>query len=189
MFEGLFGLILYLAHWLSPEADRASLAVHFSGFTETRAVQFQTQMDIAWNRRLEQLVDAGIPLRFRILSFTDQSDTSLFYRTLYFDMVKFTYHYIDSSAGRVSRSEHFSLIHFALREFSRWEITVPQQATMARIEVHILPSRAEQLDRMVDMSRIWGQQKVIFQFDPREKLHRRSRQRRQQEQSERESER
>ena len=174
MHDGLLGLILFISHWLFPAAERASLSVHFDKVVEMQAVQFQSNLDIAWNRRLEQLVDAGIPLRFKILSFTDCSDTVMFYRSLYFDMVHFTYMFIDSSGCQISRSQQYSLIHLALRDYTKWKIKIPQEASVCRIEAHILPSRAEQLNRVVDMSRVWGQQKVLFQFDPRKKVKRKS---------------
>lgn len=172
MGDGLLGLLLYLGSWLSPEAERASLDTRFDRFINNQNVSFTCQMDIAWNRRLEQLVDAGIPLRFKIISFTDKSDTSLFYRSLYFDVVKYTYTFIDSSELKVTKSDSYPLVHLVLRDFCRWKMEIPEDASSCRIEVQILPSRAEQLNRVVDMSRIWGRQKVYLRFDPQEKIRR-----------------
>ena len=99
MREGLLGLLLYLTHWLAPEAERASIDARFVRFIDEQTVSFNCQMEIAWNKRLEQLVDAGIPLRFRIASFSDKSDTVLFYRSLFFDVVNYTYTFSDSGGG------------------------------------------------------------------------------------------
>ncbi|NLP02565.1 MAG: hypothetical protein GX089_08730 [Fibrobacter sp.] len=174
MREGLLGLLLYLTHWLAPEADRASIDARFVRFIDEQTISFNCQMEIAWNKRLEQLVDAGIPLRFRIASFSDKSDTVLFYRSLFFDVVNYTYTFSDSGGWGVQRSNPYPLIHLALRDFCRWEVKVPRDAMLCRVDVQILPSKAEQLNRMVDMSKVWGRQKVLFRFNPQEKIKRKA---------------
>lgn len=169
MRDGLLGLILFISHWLSPETGTASIGVEFLK-EETLSYQYLCKFDIAWNRQLEQLVDAGIPLRFNILCFSDKSDSLQFTRTLLFDMVNFTYNYLDSTAGAVRASEKYKLVHLALRDFCKWKFSVQKNANLCRVEVTILPGMARELNRVVDMSRVWGQQKIFYQFAPKEKL-------------------
>ncbi len=169
MRDGLLGLILFIGHWLSPETGTASISVEFLK-DETLSYQFLCKFDIAWNRQLEQLVDAGIPLRFNIHCFSDKSDTLRFTRTLLFDMVNFTYNFLDSAAGTVKSSESYKLVHLALRDFCKWKFSVSKDANLCRVEIAILPGMARELNRVVDMSRVWGQQKIFYQFAPKKML-------------------
>lgn len=177
MRDGLLGLILFVFHWLSPETGKASIDAEFIK-NEAQHCQFQCEFDIAWNRQLEQLVDAGIPLRFNIMHYTDKYDTTQFTRTLSFDMVKFTYYYLDSALQSRKKSSSYTSVHLALRDFCKWKITIPKNAEICKVEVIILPSMAGQLNRMVDMSRIWGQQKILYQFIPKEKMNKASQRKR-----------
>jgi hypothetical protein len=176
MRDGLLGLILFLAHWIAPDNSRVRLSADFIGMDSKSAYQFECKMDIGWNRQMEQLVDAGIPLHFNILHYSSKEDSIQFKRTLNFDMIRFTYKFTDSTSQKTVTSSEYPLIQLALRDFCTWKITVPSGATLHRVEVQILPSRAEQLNRMVDMSRVWGRQKIIIQFIPqKEALHARDR--------------
>ena len=169
MRDGLLGLLLFLGHWLSPETKTASIGVELLK-EEAQYCQFLCKFDIAWNRQLEQLVDAGIPLGFNILCFSDKSDTTHFTRTLLFDMVNFTYNFVDSTVNTVRSSEKYRLVHLTLRDFCKWNCYASKDAKLCRIEVTILPGMAKELNRLVDMSRVWGQQKIFYQFAPKEIL-------------------
>ncbi|HEX3020708.1 MAG TPA: hypothetical protein VHP36_10420 [Chitinispirillaceae bacterium] len=169
MRDGLLGLILFIGHWLSPDTGKANVSAEFIK-NEVQYCQFQCKLDIAWNRQLEQLVEAGIPLRFNILCASDKSDTLQFTRTLMFDMVDFTYGFTDTTSAKVIKSQQYTLVHLALRDFCKWNFKIKQDATLCRVEVMILPGLAKQLNRIVDMSRVWGQQKVYCQFVPQEKI-------------------
>lgn len=170
MKEGLLGLFLFLGHWLSPETDKASLDAFFVK-NDVQYIEFQCQFDIAWNDQLEQLVDAGIPLRFNIVHYIDSPpDTIAFTRTLYCDMVNFTYFYVDSSETTLEKSHTYSLVQLALRDFCRWNFYIDKRAISCKIEAAILPGVALQLNRVIDMSRVWGQQKVFCQFSIQDKV-------------------
>ncbi len=169
MRDGLLGLLLFISHWLSPETGRAGIDADFIK-NETQCHQFLCKFDIAWNRQLEQLVDAGIPLGFNILCSSDKSDTLQFTRTLNFDMVNFTYFFIDSTADLIKKSENYTLVHLALRDFCKWKFSITKNASICRIEIMILPGIARELNRVVDMSRVWGQQKIFCQFEPQKKI-------------------
>jgi hypothetical protein len=174
MNDGLIGLILYLAHWLSPGTGVSEIDISFLKRVENNASVFQCRLESVDNRQLEQLIDAGIPLRFKFTNMFSDLDTIIFFRTLQFDMIDFTYTWIDSSSGVSSSSEKYSLIHLAMRDFCRWKLTIPQNTQTCRIEVAILPSRAEQLNKVVDMSKIWGQQKLVRTFNPSAEMSRRN---------------
>jgi hypothetical protein len=166
MNDGLIGLILYLAHWLSPGTGVSEIDISFLKRVENNASVFQCRLESLDNRQLEQLIDAGIPLRFKFTNTLDGQDTVSFFRTLQFDMIDFTYTWTDSSKGISTSSEKYSLIHLAMRDFCKWKLTIPQSTQTCRIEVTILPSKAEQLNKVVDMSKIWGQQKLVRTFNP-----------------------
>jgi hypothetical protein len=89
-------------------------------------------------------------------------------------MIDFTYTWTDSSRGISTSSEKYSLIHLAMRDFCKWKLTIPQSTQTCRIEVTILPSKAEQLNKVVDMSKIWGQQKLVRTFNPQSETSQRN---------------
>lgn len=172
MHDGIIGLILYLAHWLSPGADVADINIEFLRVRENRTAVFQCQLETSINRQLEQLIDAGIPLRFKFSNFSSDNDSLTFFRTLQFDMSDFTYMWTDSSGEHCTHSQKYSLIHLAMRDFCKWRIETPENSNSCRIEVTILPSRAEQLNKIIDMSKIWGQQRVVHTFNPANQINR-----------------
>jgi hypothetical protein len=161
--EGFLGLFLVLGQWLSPGGDDASLraAAQFSG--DTLCV-IQCALQTSWSQELSDLVDAGIPLRFRLSAMSDAGDTIVFIRTLHCDIADFTYSFRDSSVTALPREpsalKKYPQILLALREYARWSISVRPAASACRIEAELLPSRAERLGRTVDMSQIWGQKKI-----------------------------
>lgn len=174
MNDGIIGLILYLAHWLSPGTGVSEIDIAFLKKAENNTSIFQCRLESADNDQLEQLIDAGIPLRFKFTNTIDDQDTVCFFRTLQFEMIDFTYTWTDSSNGKSTCSEKYSLIHLAMRDFCKWKLTIPQNTQSCRIEVAILPSRAEQLNKVVDMSKIWGQQKLLRTFNPSAEKSRRN---------------
>lgn len=168
--DGILGFFLFFAHWLSPETGKATVDIDFKKIQQPHSAVFVCKMDIAWNKQLEQLIDAGIPLRFKIYHTSDKSDTVVFYRSLHFNMGEFTYTYTDSSSINYKKSKSYSLIELALRDFCKWELIIPDNADICKIAVEILPSKAEQFNKMVDMSRVWGQQKIVSSFDLQKKI-------------------
>lgn len=169
--DGVVGFFLFFSHWLSPETGKAEIDIDFSNYITSESAIYKCKLDIAWNKQLESLVDAGIPLYYKISYYTDISDSVIFYRSLHFNMVDFTYTFTDSTEKKVSNSKAYSLIDLALRDFCRWDIVIPKKATACKIDVLILPSKAAQLNKVVDMSRVWGQQKVSTAFAPSANNH------------------
>ena len=81
-------------------------------------------------------------------------------RSLRCNVADLTYTYLDSSANEVKTSKKYPMILLALRDYSRLEFVVSAPATECTIEAEILYSQVSQLNRSVDMSRIWGHQKI-----------------------------
>ncbi|MFW5774995.1 MAG: hypothetical protein ACOCW2_01780 [Chitinivibrionales bacterium] len=167
--EGILGLLLFFSHWISPGSEQAFVEAEKVSRADQHYV-ISCRMDLAWSRQMEQLIDAGIPLRFRMRVTSDQQDSSVFFRTLRFNIVNYTYSFTDSSSDEMVRSKKYPMILLALRDFCRWNVVVSNNTGQCRVEASILPSRAEQLDRFVDMSKIWGRQKVSCVVDPRQQV-------------------
>jgi hypothetical protein len=79
-----------------------------------------------------------------------------------------TYTITDSSNMIVSTSKKYPMILLAVRDFTRWEFRLPLEVAACSVEAEILYSRVSQLDRSVDMSRIWGRQRVKTAFTLKE---------------------
>jgi hypothetical protein len=121
-------------------------------------------MEMSLDRRLEELIDAGIPLNFRFTAVSDNQDTVSIVRSLRCNVADLTYTYSDSSKSAVRTSKKYPMILLALRDYSRWEFGVSAPSRLCTVEAEILYSRVSQLNRSVDMSRIWGHQKIKTEF-------------------------
>jgi len=158
--QGFLGLLLFVGHTFLPEKDEAGLTVRAVKPVSEQAVEVVVRLDMVLNRQMEQLVDAGVPLRFKISAFHSGGDTSSFFRTLKFNLADYKYTYSDSADGLVSVSRPYPMIHLALLDFCEWEFQASLQAAWYVFEAEILPSRVSRLNRTVEMSRLWGQSKV-----------------------------
>lgn len=160
---GFLGLFLVMGQWLSPGNDLADISVSSIKPTPLH-YQLQCELHIGWNQELEALLNAGIPLRFRIGAFCPGCDSLVFVRELRFDVVKTNYSFTDQYEGAsrdsVAQSRKYPQVLLALRDLSRWSFLICKSATDCRIEVELLPSRATRLNRTVDMSVIWGQRRI-----------------------------
>jgi len=157
--QGFTGLVLFVGQWLSPGGEQAGLRIE-DVREDSAAWVLSCKMKIAWNDQLEQMVDAGIPLRFQILAVTDQNDSAVFYRFLSFNMMDYTYTYADSTAERRTVSQKYPLVYLALKDFCQWKFRVVKSAASCKITAVLLPSRVSRLNRMVDLSQLWGQRSV-----------------------------
>lgn len=160
--EGLIGLTLVMSHWLAP-GERAAVEVESVARLEN-GYRIECELQIAWNQQLARIVDAGVPLRFRIGCFARSGDTTSFLRTLHFNIDGCTYYFTDTSlvGGQASprRSRNYPQVLLALRDLTQWSFTVPPEARSCLLEVELLPSPVSRLNRSVDMSRLWGQRSV-----------------------------
>lgn len=157
--QGVVGLALFIGNWIAPAEGKASLAVMAVDRQESATV-LHCRMDIDWNAQLEKLVDAGIPLRFRIITQPDKGEKSSFIRTLRFNVALYSYSFTDSSDAYTWKSKSYPLIYLALKDFCDWETAVHKSSSRCTVEAAILPSTVTQLKRVVDMRSVWGQDEV-----------------------------
>lgn len=158
--QGLIGLALFAGNWFLPANDDASLSV--ASITENGAssLRVSVKMEMALSPQLEELIDAGIPLNMKCTSITDKMDTIVVCRTLFCNVASLRYRYADSSKSKTAMSKEYPMILLALKDFCRWDFTVPRGATECRTEIEMLNSHVSQLNRTVDMSRVWGQKRI-----------------------------
>jgi hypothetical protein len=168
--QGFLGLILFFSQLFVPAEGVSRLDVESVTPATPRALHVRCKMDFVLSDQMEQIIDAGIPLRFRMTSVTDKSDTAAFTRTMAFNVADYTYTIVDSVGGAARTPATYPMVLLAMRSYCTWEVTIPSDAEMCRVEANILPSRVSQLNRMLDMSKVWGQRRVSTLFDPREKV-------------------
>jgi hypothetical protein len=158
--QGVLGLLLFAGNWVMPENDAAVLKVESIRRVAPSAYHVTLTLSMSLNQQLEQLIDAGVPLNFRFSAISDRADTVCCLRSLRCNVADLTYFFSDSSHGTVVTSPSYPMVLLALRDFTKWEFNLPLNATACRAEAEIRESRVSQLNRTVDMSRIWGHQKV-----------------------------
>jgi hypothetical protein len=162
--QGIMGLTLFAGNWFLPANENASLAVASINQNQSSAYHVTIKMNLALNRQLEELIDAGVPLNMRFIAITDKSDTVLLTRSLNCNVATLTYKFSDSTQTRVKHSKEYPMILLALKEYCCWDFDVPDSATAFTAEVEILYSSVSQLGRTVDMSQIWGRKRVKTSF-------------------------
>jgi hypothetical protein len=157
--QGFTGLALFLGQWLSTGEGKATLEIKSARLVDS-LFEVSCVMDMGWNQQLEELVDAGIPLPFRITAVTDKNDSAVFYRTLRYNIIDYTYTFADSSADLTVVSKQYPLIYLVLEDFRRWKFRLSSAVAGCTITAELLPSRVSRLNRVVDLSQVWGQKKV-----------------------------
>jgi hypothetical protein len=161
--DGFLGLFMFFAHWLSPGDDQGEIRIaaveELKGRTALECV-----ISFDWNSRMSDLVDAGIPLRLRILSYSNRGDTTLSVRSFICDVREYTYYFSDSLIVPVCDSVYVSRtyrqLYRALREYKRVPRSFTSTATSFHVEAVLLPSRVSQMNRSIDMSDICGFRKL-----------------------------
>jgi hypothetical protein len=165
--DGFLGLFLFLSQWLSPGATQDEIRIAAVQEAAGGYVIF-CSIDLDWNDQMTDLVDAGIPLRFRMRSWSDRGDTAVFIRTLHCDISDYSYAFTDSimapSGPRVELSKRHGQILIALKEYTRWDVALSRRARACHIEAELLPSTAARLNRVVDMSNICGCRRFEREF-------------------------
>lgn len=163
--QGIAGLILFFGNWISPESDRAGIfpeSIDKSNKTEYRVT---VSIKTSFNRQMEELIDAGIPLNFRFLAVTDKNDTTFCFRSLRCNVADLTYFFRDSTNDMIYHSKTFPMVIMALKEYCRWSFAIPLKARICKAEAEILYSRVSQFDRYLDLSRIWGHHRITTTFE------------------------
>ncbi len=155
--DGLVGLFMFLSNWFSPGTDAGEIKI-------AAAQQFAQQyviecvIKIPWNEQMSDVIDAGIPLRFKIQSNSDLGDSLSLVRTMQCDVSTYTYTYTDTiitpENDSIYVSESYTKIFKAVRETSKWSSTFSKQGKQFHMEVALLPSVVSQLNRTIDLSEI-----------------------------------
>ncbi|MBN1307381.1 MAG: hypothetical protein JXA18_05655 [Chitinispirillaceae bacterium] len=157
--DGFLGLFMFFSHWLSPGVDRGEIRIEAFRELKTRTV-LECVILFEWNERMSDLIDAGIPLRFRVLSYSDRGDSTLSVRTLFCDVGEYTYYISDSLIIPAGDSVYVSKAHRqlyrALRDYRNLRRSFTRSASYFQIEAVLLPSRVSHLNRSIDMSDICG---------------------------------
>lgn len=156
--DGFLGLFMFFAHWLSPGNDEGEIRITAVRELKTRSV-LECVISFEWNERMNDLVDAGIPVSFRILSYSNLGDTTLSIRTLHCDVSQYDYFYRDSCVAPVDSvytSRSYRQVYRALREYRRISRDFTSSASSFHIEAVLLPSSVPHLNRSIDMSDICG---------------------------------
>jgi hypothetical protein len=161
--QGVVGLLLFAGNWILPPDENAALAL-VTAKKDEASWTVVIKMEMSLDRRLEQLIDAGIPLNFRFTAISDKNDTVSTVRSLRCNVADLTYSFTDSLPAGVNASKSYPMILLAMRDFTRWKFSLPSGAAACGVEAEILYSRVSRLDRTVDMSRIWGHQKLKGSF-------------------------
>lgn len=165
--NGLVGLFMFFSSWFSPGSDSQDIKI--AAVKEiSLGYSLQCIIKINWNEQMSDLIDAGIPLRFLITSYSDIGDTMQLIRTLDCDVSTYNYVFCDSiivpKTDSIYISRKYSQIYRAIRSYSRWTCTFSQNANRFHIEAKLLPSRVSQLNRNIDMSEICGCRKYSRDF-------------------------
>jgi hypothetical protein len=157
--DGILGLFLFFAHWLSPGVDEEAIRiVSVRPMAQTYIVS--CVISVTWNEQMKDLIDAGVPVRFLFRTLLSAKDTLSRLRTLQCDVADYSYAFCDSLRGpqlsATQCSKRFSHLLIALEKFTQWETEVPLAVTSCRIEVELLPTSAARLHRKIDMSQVCG---------------------------------
>jgi hypothetical protein len=157
--DGFLGFFMFFAHWLSIGNNQGEIRIVDIKQLESRTV-LECVITFDWNERMNDLIDAGIPLRFRVESYSDRGDTTVSIRSLQCDISDYIYSFSDSlvvpPSASVFHSGEFNQVYRALREFQHVSRSFSQGAESFQIEAVLLPSSVSQLNRSIDMSDICG---------------------------------
>lgn len=159
---------MFFAHWLSPGLDQGGIKVSAVKELSTQYV-LECVVAIDWNDRLSDLVDAGIPVRIRVLSYSDVGDTLVSIKTLQCNLSDYTYRCCDSvrvdGDVRVRVSKPYYQIFLAIREYTTVTRSFSRRATMFCVEALLLPSSVSHLNRSIDISELCGARKYFVKFE------------------------
>jgi len=154
--DGFLGLFMFLTQWLSPHSSDGEIRI--AAVRELTAVTaVECVISIEWNDRMSDLLDAGIPVSFAIMSYSDKGDTVRSIRTLSCDVADYTYMISDSllnGADSVYTSKKIPQIFRAVKLYQRFERTFSRDASILHVEAVLLPSRVNRLNRSIDLSEI-----------------------------------
>jgi hypothetical protein len=170
--DGFLGLFLFLSNWFSPGINPGEISV--IAVKELAAVyQIESSFSIDWNEQMNDIIDAGIPMRFLIAYASDKGDTTAFIRTLQCDISSYIYSVKDSvltkAGNHAPAVKNFRQIYRAQRSFTRLIFYISKKATAYIIKAELLPSKVSQLNRTIDVSDICGCRTFILKYSKKKK--------------------
>ncbi|MFH0920632.1 MAG: hypothetical protein V1913_09740 [Fibrobacterota bacterium] len=157
--QGFVGLTLFIMNWAGPSASWAEIEPPSVRATDSITV-VTCRMKSPWDPKIIDLVDAGVPLRFRFSARPENGAAVTFTRTLLFNVGDYSYMFRDSLPDYVTRSKKYPLVDLALKDFCEWEARLPRVRGRCTVTAEILPAYVSRLRRSVDMSGLWGQEKI-----------------------------
>jgi hypothetical protein len=170
--DGFLGLYMFFAHWLSPGTDDGEIRIAAVKELQNHTV-VECVISFEWDERMIDLIDAGIPVSFRIESYSDVGDTARSVRTLYCDVSDYSYYFRDSlctqARDSIMVSKKFNQVYRAIKEYRHVVRTFTNTTSVFRIEAVLLPSRVNHLNRSIDLSEICGCRKFSTQLLRKEK--------------------
>lgn len=156
--DGFLGLFMFFAHWISPGGNEGEIRIVALQELATHTAM-ECVISFDWNSRMSDLIDAGIPMRIQIVSFSDVGDTTVSLRTLICDVSDYSYSFSDSLSGYIDSiytSKKYSQIYRALREYKRIRRVFDPKGDALYIEATLLPSHVPHLNRSIDLSEMCG---------------------------------
>jgi hypothetical protein len=170
--DGFLGLFMFFTHWLSPGTSDGEIKIAAVKELQNHSV-LECIISFEWDERMIDLIDAGIPVSFRIESYSDVGDTTRSVRTLYCDVSDYSYCFRDSlcnvTGNSICRSKKFNQVYRAIKEYRHFTRTFTNTASLLRIEAVLLPSRVSHLNRSIDLSEICGCRKFSTEIVRKEK--------------------
>jgi hypothetical protein len=168
--DGAIGLALFISQWISIGGSAPAITLESVAYVNKQVV-INSSISFTVKDQFTDLLDAGIPVRLRVSIISDVEDTITLLRTLTCKLSDYTYTIIDSSIGMkpsyVYVSKKYSQAIVALHDYAQFSMVVSSTATSIKIEATLLQSRASQLNRIVDMSQLFGFQKLSKSFEIR----------------------
>ncbi len=165
--DGVVGLALFLSQWLSAGGQVPAITLAHIQASE-KGIYITTSISITVKEQLNDLLDAGIPIRLRMQASSDAGDTLTLLRTLSCNISDYTYTIIDSSVNMKPAyravSKRYTQALVAFKDYVRFEAMVSPTSRTIHFEAMLLPSKASQLNRSVDMSSLLGFQKISKTF-------------------------
>lgn len=153
--QGFVGLALFVTQLVSPAAERVELRPDKIEYQGAAAI-IRTNLTLPLDPQAEQLIDAGVPLRVRIIIRPEGGQDKYLQRTLRFNTTDYSYTYSDSSGNGIQSSRKYAMVLLALKDFGRIETVVSRSSGRVTLMAEVLPSRIERLNRTVDMRRLFG---------------------------------
>ena len=162
--QGFTGIALFISQLVLPMNDKLLLDfINIEPYGAAAVVR--VKMTFPLDPKLEDLIDAGMPLR--IIFETESSDGSRkkLLRTLRFQTEKFTYVYSDSTNDGVTTSKTYPMILLALKDYCLYETVVAKRAASVKVRAELLPGRLTRLNRTVDPRQLFGKHYAELNID------------------------